>query len=327
MTIPFLRNSRDDIGYMRFSNINNIDNLIDFLQLNAKKHKYLYHFTTVKSLESIYKHRRWRFVNAKKMNDLHEFFEKISPANLMDNLYSTCFSFGDEDNIAMWAMYGIPWEEAIRLRLKTSDILKWKKNIESTSFSADKYHNPSLQEHFSISKISFHDICYYQGYMRSRQVLSDCPYPDRKHLQECPENCSGCPPKCLRWWNQKNLKTSIVNSKSSCIIDEKLVGFIKNSAWAHENETRLMLTIKNISQQDDCLDLPVPEDLLKNMQISIGPKSILNVQKIQKMTAKYLLGDETAYDKIQNVSLSYYNQKKYLNIKRHCGGLQGYNEM
>lgn len=300
---------------MKFSQIQDAKTLHNFLEKHAQKHKFLFHFTTAKSLAAICKNRTWRFGCAAKMNDLHEFKGKTPSTNLWNTIYSTCFSFGDEDNIAMWAMYGIPWEDAVRIRVETKDIINWVKDIKVWEITPPRYSCEHIAEGLSGKRInvSFHDICYYQGYIDSRQVLTDCPYPERWEHQ-CTERCNGCPPKVLRWWDQKNHHTK------ECIdvcTDGSLVGFVKNSAWAHENETRLMLQIEGLSEPE-YVDLPVPISLLKNVQVSIGPRSTLTIEQVEEMMEQNLPISEVG-NWTPKVSESYFHQEDYLKqLRRHC---------
>ena len=291
---------------MKFSQIQDAKTLHNFLEKRAQKHKFLYHFTTAKSLVAICKNRTWRFGSAAKMNDLHEFNKKTSFITLWNTIYSTCFSFGDEDNVAMWAMYGIPWEDAVRIRISKEDMQQWQQDIEKKKFDTPEYvltHDKEiLLNKIKEIKVSFHDICYYQGYIDSRQVLTDCPYPERWEHQ-CTEQCNGCPPKVLRWWDRKSHYTK------ECIdvrTDGSLVGFVKNSAWAYENETRLMLKIEDLSGLE-YIDLPVPISLLKNMQVSIGPRSTLTIEQVKEMLKQKLPISEME-NWTPKVSESYFHQ-------------------
>lgn len=173
------------------------------------------------------------------------------------------------------------------------------------------------------ASISLHDICYVQGFFGSRRVLSDCPRRDN-FKDQCFPNCRICPEKALLWWDRQNIKypSLIENNKNPPYLKDELIGFVKNSAWAHERETRLVLTVPEIVE--DHIDIQIPQEILLNIQISIGPKSTLKVEHVKRMMAKYLLGSEDEHGNIQNVSYSYYNENysgrrlPLLQIRRHC---------
>ena len=102
----------------------------------------------------------------------------------------------------------------------------------------------------------------------------------------------------------------------SCI-NEDLVGFVKNSAWSHENETRLMLTIKDVQGQDH-VDIPTPSSLLRNMQVSIGPRSTLTDEQVKNMMTSHLSGTEFK-NWTPKVDYSYFHRYNLLKqLRRHC---------
>ena len=121
-----------------------------------------------------------------------------------------------------------------------------------------------------------------------------------------------CPQKELHWWNQSNRQTKIVEN-DNCYLKEELTGYVKNSAWEHERETRLSITLsRNVGEY---IDIPLTEDMLKNMQIAIGPRSTLNIDSL-KQTLSNL--SEIPNSEIR-VSNSYYKDKNLLpKLRRHC---------
>lgn len=289
---------------MRFNQIDNSDMLIAFLERQATQHSFVFHYTKVDALKAILKNKTWRLGQARKMNDLHEYLVKGRGAEALDNIYTTCFSFGDEDNIAMWSLYGKPRENAVRLRLPYEAIRDWLKDLTSSNIS-----NNLSQEIIQSMKISFHDICYYLGYMGERKVLSDCP------LQQdiCDSRCKVCPEKALLWWSQRNLHPEIVENEIHGLKPE-LIGYVKNSAWAYENETRLSIFIPDIPiSPNNHIDIPVSGELLENMQVSLGPRNTLPLEEVQKLVADYLYnGDINCVKRLGQVTESYYRKNNLL---------------
>ena len=295
---------------MSFRNIKNSSELKDFLVRCASKHKFLFHYTTTEKLQCIFENKTWRLYNAKTMNDLQEYKEKGN-SSLWEKLYSTCFSFGDEDNIAMWSMYGIPWEDAVRIRLSTDAIKKWMNTFDGKPYkTSDSSSNYTLNISDSQDSVVLHDICYYQGYFGGRQVYSDCPL-NKPACLPTGQKCL-CPQKELHWWNQSNRQTKIVEN-DNCYLKEELTGYVKNSAWEHERETRLSITLsRNVGEY---IDIPLNKEMLENMQIAIGPRSTLKINSL-KQTLSNL--SEIPTSKIR-VSNSYYKEKNLLpELRRHC---------
>ena len=284
---------------MYFSNIKNSSELKDFLVKRTSRHKFLFHYTTAEKLQCIFGNKTWRLYSAKTMNDLQEYKEKGN-SSLWEKLYSTCFSFGDEDNIAMWSMYGIPWEDAVRIRLSTDVIKKWMQRFDRRLYEISD----------SQDSVVLHDICYSPGYFGGRQGYSDCPL-NKPACLPTGQKCL-CPQKELHWWNQSNRQTKIVEN-DNCYLKEELTGYVKNSAWEHERETRLSITLsRNVGEY---IDIPLNKEMLENMQIAIGPRSTLKINSL-KQTLSNL--SEIPTSKIR-VSNSYYKDKNLLpKLRRHC---------
>ena len=64
------------------------------------------------------KHRMLHLGAAANMND-------ISDKRSGKGVYFTCFSFGPSENISMWTNYGIPNEDAVRIKCTRTSVLKW----------------------------------------------------------------------------------------------------------------------------------------------------------------------------------------------------------
>lgn len=168
---------------------------------------------------------------AERMNDQHECMGKNDP-ELREKLVSASFSFGDEDNMAMWAMYGIPWEDGVRITIPRRAMEDWLEALRE---------NRKWQDENNVENISLHDIAYYQGYVNSGKV----------HLRWARGKCHSM------------LDSGVDIAKSS-----RFTGYIKNFAWKQESEARLVVTLKEKSQG---LYIPVPESVLKRFKICIGP--------------------------------------------------------
>ena len=280
---------------MKFSRIDSSDELKRFLEKKGCEHGFVYHYTTFEKLKCILSSKRWRFGNASKMNDLHEYMVKGSNSEKWDRTFSTCFSFGNEDNIAMWSMYGIPWEDAIRIRITKTFLNNDEKTI-------------------AFENITLHDICYYLGYFGERRVLTDCPL----HRDVCLPDCDICPEKALHWWSQRNKQTYIVEDNSR--LKEELIGYVKNAAWEYEKETRLDVSLSSQSSGlYDYIELPIGDDFINEIHISLGPRSGLTVDDVKKKIAEIIYHDENQFQKIHNVSESYYKRDGLLShLKRHC---------
>lgn len=233
-----------------FSEAKSCKELKDFLIGVSKKHKVLHHFTTIDTLIYLLNDKTWKFSSPKETNDLQE-LEKLDPQNIdhsWDNLFSSSFTHGDDENMGMWVMYDqrikdlydntciegraqrlfpicISFFNTFWVTLTDS-----KNNANSDNIRlCDMEKNRIFQnEQFDIS---MNDIVYYHGLMHSSEAR-------------------------LCWGNiiKKMDEGDLVNIKKGSA--NCLVGFLKNSAWEYEKETRITIRFnKPIDRKDFLLHL------------------------------------------------------------------------
>lgn len=264
---------------MRFSQITTADQLLVFL--NSKRHKKYHHFTTSDALQAILSNQTWRFSPARKMNDLHEYNEKGMLVE-WKKIVSACFSHGDEDNIAMWALYGIPWQKGIRITLPGASMQSWFHNLRQ---------NKKWLDENQISSLSLHDIAYYDGYVDSGEAS-------------------------LLWGRGK---CKAMQDKNVDIAKaERFTGYIKNSAWRQEFETRLVINFTN-DFFDKSFDIPVPEYVFENLEITFGPWFDSDKNKSEYLSEILAQTNlcHNVKEKIINQSRNCFFQGK-VELKRHC---------
>lgn len=256
----------------KFQSINNSCALKSFLKDMAKEHRYLYHYTTSTALETILKTRKWKFSSARKTNDLHECYFK-GCVDEWKYIYSCSFSHGDEDNIGMWKMYGEK-KQSICMKINISSILNWIQYLEQEK--EFYYRTRLLSEHDSlyrceIDSLSMHDIAYIHGWQDD-----------------------GCSKVC--WGNIVNP----TNWTKNISAEHELTGFIKNSAWEYEKETRIMVSLRKPEWGDKKQEKPTEifvstnDDLLYGIEeITFSPFStetrnelINNVKKLRALLCK-----------------------------------------
>ena len=212
-----------------FQEIQSTDGLLNFLQ--SRTHDYYYHFTTVSTFIKILESRRWRFSSGAMMNDQHEYKIKSAPG-VREKIFSTCFSFGDKNNMAMWAMYSIPWEDAVRIRIPKETMLKWVKKLQTV-------------KHPELTGVSLHDILYIDGKI------------GKSHLAK------------FYWARGKRFALTEPDGKDVSL-SPRFTGYLKNSAWKHEQEARLAVTLRDYPS-NSFFDLPVPAGFFGEIQITTGP--------------------------------------------------------
>ena len=98
--------------------IKSVDSIINYLEQKGKNHRVYYHYTTWESLKKIMENKSFLLTrgNSLKINDQHE-ANKKGVKEVWDRTYIGSFAFGSSENMAMWGLYGLPWEDAIRIAI------------------------------------------------------------------------------------------------------------------------------------------------------------------------------------------------------------------
>lgn len=267
---------------MRFNQISCVDDLISTMDRRAKEHKVLHYFTRLSVLYSIAIKQEWQFNNSSGMNDLHELIKNFGPDSetneaiqrKRERLYYSCFSFGDEDNVAMWSLYGIPWEDAVCITLKKDSIISLLKSM-------DKYSVDNNVETF------FHDICYIEGLLGTSNQL-------------------------LHWYDCRNQK--LARNDCSFAHNINLVGYLKNSCWRYENESRLGFVLNQPNKQG-YVRIPLDKSFWNSVTITLGPRNCHTIEEVNSTLQRN--NSEILFD--NNIKPSFFLTINYFrNLKRHC---------
>ena len=225
--------------FKKMNEVQNVENLIQYLQQKGQNHKYYYHYTTWDSFEKIYQNKSFLLTrgNSLNINDQHEALMKGS-YYIWNKTYIGSFSHGSSENMAMWGLYGQPPQDAIRIAIPKAAMLEWVKAIEKVYIWNGEPINPTQ------AKIALTDIVYasgesYSGNLnlyRGSEVIST-------------KNISG-----LRFVDR----------------DKKMTRYIKNIAWRYENEVRLRIELPDCYLSEKIM-IDVPEIVLNSMTIMKGP--------------------------------------------------------
>lgn len=255
-----------------FKYIANTDELLNFLQ--NREHPYYHHFTTVSTLVKIIKSNKWRFSVGSRMNDQHEYNVK-SAYDLRDKIYSTCFSFGDEDNMAMWAMYSIPWEDAVRISIPKKIILGWVEKLNDIQ-------RPALEN------VSLHDILYIDGMIGQSRFS--------------------------KFYWARGKKEALTESNGLDIsLSSRFTGYLKNSAWKHEQESRLAITLAEETNLP-FIDLPLPDNFFQSVRLTTGPWT--TDTEFDRQKERILRASQPSLR--EKLKISQNSFRGQIQLRRHC---------
>lgn len=231
---------------INFLNVNTATELRNFLQKVSLKHPFFHHITTVNALMNILKTGLWRLSSGDKTNDLQELYEKGALGE-RHRIFTTSFSHGDGECIGMWKVY-LKQEEPnnqICLSFPKKNIEKWLISLKHSMVCYIQADNNEESE-IRLDDISFHDIAYAYGIQNDKNAR-------------------------LCWGNivKKYTKCNQVDVSQVPL----LTGFIKNSAWEYEKESRLMVKISSAiaDSSNGHIFVPYPLELWNKVKITFGP--------------------------------------------------------
>lgn len=253
---------------MDFNNsINKVDDIVNFSHRKGCNHNAYHHYTTLdnclKILQSNYFHLTRG--NLSSMNDHHE--PTKGSSEVWKRTYIGSFSYGSNENMAMWGLYGLPWSEAVRISLPRKAMNEWINNsdqIYSVVFKEKIMSRIPLSEDFQINLA---DVIYIEG-EKNNDSYKLKYRRNSFNLSEKPELVS-------------------VNNHP------KITGYIKNVAWEYENEVRIRICL-DTQTDDERLAIPIADTIIEKMTIMAGPYFQGDLkQMIEKKLESYAASDFT----------------------------------
>ena len=211
--------------------------IAEFLQLSALGHKKLFHYTKMENVRGILESKQLYLSRLSEMNDLNEY----RGTRDADRTYLACFSFGEEENMAMWKMYGGSPDESVRIQFGGATVAKCigkhdHQKVYPVRLSDDcqKGDEPQLE----IEEWSFHDVAYTYG-------------------------------KALMW-NRKVVGTGRCRGLSDPYAIPELKNRVKDFGWNSESEVRLVIrltkSVPGLSRIAVDFDKPI-----SSMSVLLGP--------------------------------------------------------
>ena len=226
----------------------------------------LYHYTSLRSLESILKHKTIRFSSLSFVNDRYE-GETQDIGNLGQYIFVSCWTYNAVENLRLWEMYGHQFH-GVRIGLKYP-IFK---------LFYDEDNNPSLLPHKPSEKNDY--------------VLLPTEIDKLVIRIQYTNNSTDIKPKTLyEFWNQGLFDFGKIGKwKAKSCSEEEECRFIIYSLpiqWYnnHEIDGRLLIgrAIQLMRSNKEIpikfVDIDIQEDIFNHMQIIKGPKMDSKDQK------------------------------------------------
>jgi len=199
-----------------------------------------FHYTTLPNLKNMLKSGMLYLSLGHTMNDLRESMK--CNQKKWKRLYVMSFSYGNNESMAMWNIYGNPLYEALRLEFSIANI----KNLVSGD-TLDVFQiipekeNDTYELLCKTSNFKFVDI----GYLHEKNAS-------------------------LRW-NQSGVYKSTCSELANITSNEDFAGLVKNIAWEYEKETRLLVELPAaLKKYPDKIAIKC-KNLWKNVNILCSP--------------------------------------------------------
>lgn len=236
MVLP--TNSRD--RQSELDKIEDLHELIDFAISNSSVHKVFSHYTTIDGLLGMIENKLLRLSNGRYMNDIQETTK--GTAEVWNRTFISSFSYGDNENIAMWGIYSIPWENGIRISIPGNILGKWISEVEKVYSLND---NNEIISEIDIKSIHLVDVLY-------------STYDEKDKTEK------------IKFDNYKIINTKEKYNISNPSKESYVTGYIKNKAWEYENETRIRIETTGISELKK-IAIMVPDYVINSFVITTSP--------------------------------------------------------
>ena len=221
--------------------IRSVQEMIDYLEIKGKNHRQYHHYTTWDSLQKIYENQTFLLTrgNSLSINDQHEAIMKGQWSE-WNHTFIGSFTYGSAENIAMWGLYGVPWEDAVRITIPQKMMIRWISNIEQIGI----WDNGFIVGNVKPISVSLTDVVYVDG--KSNNSDLKLTHADSSFSINNFRNLNGIDKHSL------------------------MTGRIKNYAWHYENEVRIRIQTEELGINDR-ISVELPADVLGSFTIMTGP--------------------------------------------------------
>lgn len=220
--------------------VTDIPELLAYLEEKGRNHTVYYHYTSWDSFSKIYTGGSFLLTrgNSLTINDQHEAIMKGSMRE-WNKTYIGSFNFGHGENMAMWGLYGLPWEDAVRICIPKKAMLQWIDSIKEVYVWDGKKKKESLSARVRLS-----DIVYVSG------------------------EPAGSDLRLTR--SDETLETKDKPALRAVDTRAEMTGFIKNHAWRYENEVRIHVRLPDSICYEKIL-ITIPPEVLQEITVTKGP--------------------------------------------------------
>lgn len=248
LTLEEVTKKLDENRATNFSEITDCREMLSYLRdidNRIKSGKILCHYTNIESALAIINGSYWYIGSPKNMNDGLE-YSKVDET-LWSNLFFASFMIDQKESIGMWSMYAQPWSKGVMLSIPSEIFKRWvketkmvyKANPLTKKIETECYVGPKIVS-VSAPRVMYHN-----------------------HTPKGKEKSYSC--------------GRAFNSTLQGDVYSEMVGYVKDDAWAYENEVRLRI---DVAKELECeaVALEIPDYVYDAMIITAGPRYKGNIE-------------------------------------------------
>ena len=215
------------------------------------KHGFYQHYTTLSSVMTKICLGQWWLTRstAVSLNDRQE-AKKFGDWELAERTYQASFVRGVDESAAMWGLYGRNNPFAIKILIPEAAMQDWIKELKK-KFKGD------VGRRKNVAPVAFKDVIYASvPFVQKNRDRFD---KDRGN-SICWDNV-----RCNFGHNKAKQK-----SLARDLLDPKMTGWVKDSEWRHECETRLCVRVPRLRAQD-AIPVQIPPEVIDKMSFTFSP--------------------------------------------------------
>ncbi|MFV0399358.1 MAG: hypothetical protein ACK5LX_01910 [Oscillospiraceae bacterium] len=222
--------------------IGSIGDLVGYLTRKGGNRRSYYHYTTLDTLYKIVTPPSNSFFltrgNSMRINDWQE--PNRGKKSEWDHVYLACFSAMGDENMAMWGLYGLPKQSAIRIEIPGAAMRRWI----NSSHKAYRILSEEVLDESPLVHLT--DVAYISG---EHNGINHALFRDGEYM--------------------RNVEQSVYKDAGFNRSPE-IAGFIKARAWQYEREVRIRVRTNKATGMEQ-IALPLPKDTIQHMTVMTGP--------------------------------------------------------
>lgn len=265
--------------------ITGLEELREYLAAKGMNHRNYLHYTNFSGLIGMIGSGYFHLSKGDRMNDRQE-LKKGSP-EVWENTFIGSFAYGQNENMAMWGLYGLPWEDAVCISIPRKQMLEWVRGMTRIY---------ALEE----------DGLYAAIDAQSKTVLTDVAYAGE------PEDAEFT----IRRYDETIRVTADKRELRDVNTSPVLTGYVKNDAWHYENEVRLRISFENCGKLDR-IAVALPPGTVDSMTVVFGPWSQKDAVDRLENRIKEIIGNENGLSRRESI---FAGLVQYQTACRYCTG-------